>query len=43
MSDMRANNAELLAEINRSGDLTGEQEQTLVKAMETFKSGFGYR
>jgi F-type H+-transporting ATPase subunit alpha len=42
LADVRANNSSLLDEVNRSGELNGEQEQVLVKAMESFKAGFSY-
>jgi len=42
LADVRANNAELLAEVNRTGDLSREHEDVLAKAMESFKAGFSY-
>jgi F-type H+-transporting ATPase subunit alpha len=42
LDDVRVNNNDLLAEIDRSGELTAEQEKVLVTAMESFKTGFSY-
>ena len=42
LADVRANNGDLLDEVNRSGELSGDQEKVLVKAMESFKTGFSY-
>lgn len=42
LADVRVNNGDLLDEVNRSGELTADQEKALVKAMESFKIGFSY-
>jgi F-type H+-transporting ATPase subunit alpha len=42
LDDVRVNNSDLLAEIDRSGELSAAQEQVLVAAMESFKVGFSY-
>ena len=42
LADVQANNADLLAEITRTGDLSAEQEKLLTQVMETFKTGFSY-
>jgi F-type H+-transporting ATPase subunit alpha len=42
LEDVRVNNNDLLAEIDRSGEMTAEQEKVLVSAMESFKTGFSY-
>ncbi len=39
---VRANHADLIKAVDEKGDLSGDQEQTLVKAMESFKAGFSY-
>jgi len=39
---VRANNADVLKAVNEKGDLSGDNEQVLVKAMESFKAGFSY-
>jgi F-type H+-transporting ATPase subunit alpha len=39
-ASVSANNPDLVADVNRTGELTSEQEKVLVKAMESFKTGF---
>ncbi|GGY15168.1 F0F1 ATP synthase subunit alpha [Paludibacterium paludis] len=39
---VRANHADLLKAVDEKGDLSGDHEQILVKAMESFKAGFSY-
>ena len=39
---VRANHAELLKEVDAKGDLSGDNEQILVKAMESFKAGYSF-
>ena len=41
-ASVSANNPDLVADVNRTGELTSEQEKVLVKAMESFKTGFSY-
>jgi len=42
LADVRANHAALLADVDKSGELSGDQEQVLVKAMESFKAGASF-
>ena len=42
LSHMKANHADLLAAIEASGDLSGDNEKILAKALESFKSGFNF-
>ena len=39
---VRANHHDVLAAVNASGDLSGDNEKILAKAMESFKAGFSY-
>ena len=39
---VRANHSDLLAAVNASGDLSGDNEKVLAKAMESFKAGYSF-